>query len=116
MAKRVASALRIVTLLLVASMSAAQAQPRYVIEPKSNGLSCSTWTITSKQSYESQVYSKWVFGFISGINLENPSGDFLQGRDADGLIAWIDSYCRSNPLNRITHAVVELVKVLRAGR
>jgi hypothetical protein len=97
-------------------MSAAQAQPRYVIEPKSNGLSCSTWTITSKQSYESQVYSKWVFGFISGINLENPSGDFLQGRDADGLIAWIDNYCRSNPLNRITQAAVELVKVLRAGR
>ncbi len=116
MAKRARRVLCIVTLLLAAYLSDAQAQPRYVIEPKSNGLSCSTWTNTSKQSYESQAYSKWVFGFISGINLENPSGDFLQGRDADGLIAWIDNYCRSNPLNRITQAVVELVTVLRAGR
>jgi hypothetical protein len=116
--KEVANALRIVTLLLAASVSAAQAQNnvRIVIEPATNGLSCGKWTNTPKNSAQHEIFKKWVLGFVFGMNFENTSGDFLQGRDSDGLTAWIDNYCRSNPLHGITQAVIELVTVLRAGR
>jgi hypothetical protein len=42
--------------------------------------------------------------------------DFLRGRDADGLKAWIDDYCRRNPLQGIMQAVHALENELRAGR
>ena len=42
--------------------------------------------------------------------------DLLRGRDADGLTAWIDNYCRRNPLHPVTQAAHELIKELQSGR
>src|SRR5215831_12388651 len=79
-------------------------------------VSCEKWTSTPKPSPESDVYQAWVFGLISGINLESTYKDFLQGRNLDAVIAWMDNYCRSNPLVAVPQAAQELSKVLRAGR
>jgi hypothetical protein len=102
--------------LIVAAISTAQAQEeKTVMGPL--GFSCGKWTNAAKRptSTEHQVLKQWVLGFISGINFET-SGDFLRDRDADGLIAWVDNYCRTNPLHNMPQTMVELVKVLRAGR
>ena len=81
---------------------------------------CGTWTNTPKDSPQREVFRKWVFGFLSGANWanENSKADFLQGTDPEGLIAWVDNYCRSNPLNGLARATQELVYELerRAGR
>jgi hypothetical protein len=107
--------LRIAMLLLVAVISTAQAQvSRTVLGPVD--LSCEKWTSTPKPSPESDVYQAWVFGLISGINLESTDKDFLQGRNLAAVIAWMDNYCRSNPLVAVPQAAQELSKVLRAGR
>jgi hypothetical protein len=55
----------------------------------------------------------WVTGYLSGLNMES-SPDFLRDRDADGLMAWIDNYCRRNPLHTITQAVHALRNELRS--
>src|SRR5262245_44743332 len=93
--------LRIATLLLVAAISTAQAQERAVIGPASF-----SWR---------EVYEKWVLGYLSGVNVHQAGPDFLRDRDAEGLTAWIDSYCRRNPLHHVNQAVLELLDVLQAG-
>jgi hypothetical protein len=105
--------LRIATLLLVAAISTAQAQERAVIGPAS--FSCGKWTNTPKRSPEREVYEKWVLGYLSGVNVHQTGPDFLRDRDAEGLTAWIDNYCRRNPLHHVNQAVLELLDVLHAG-
>jgi hypothetical protein len=103
-------------LILVASISTVQPQGdvRAIIGP--TNFSCGMWSNTPKQSDQHDVLRSWLFGFISGLNFESTSGDFLRGKDPDGLTAWIDSYCQKNPLNTpVTQAAVELVKELRSG-
>jgi hypothetical protein len=114
--------LRIAMLVLVAAISTAQAQTELgttVIIPQRGGLSCGKWTNTPKHSPEHEIYQKWIFGYLSGVNMEHTKhmgSDFLRDRDTDGLTAWIDNYCRRNPLHPITQAVVELINELRSGR
>jgi hypothetical protein len=75
-------------------------------------VSCGAWTQARRQNR--QTYQWWVAGFLSGLNYEgDPSRDPLDGNDFAGIAAWIDNYCRENPLKRITYASIELMKLLR---
>ena len=101
-------------LALAVATSTAQAQEaRTVIGPL--GFSCGKWINTPKQTGEYEALKAWVTGYLSGTNMAS-SVDFLRGRDADGVTAWIDNYCRRNPLHVVTQALTELVKELKAGR
>ena len=42
--------------------------------------------------------------------------DFLVGTDFDGLMVWIDNYCRANPLDTIGAAEVALRPNWNRGR
>jgi hypothetical protein len=107
-----------VATLIAAAISTAQAQDRTAIIPNRDGFSCGKWTNTPKRSPERVVYEKWVFGYLSGINIMHTGPDWLAlpGRDVDGLKAWIDNYCRRNPLHPVTQAAHELIKELQSGR
>jgi len=73
------------------------------------GFSCRAW-IQARQQHR-QAYQLWVAGFLSGLNYESdPSGDPLVGIDFGGIAAWIDNYCRENPLKFITNASIDLMK------
>src|SRR4051794_14932789 len=44
----------------------------------------------------------WVDGFLSGTNLAGTPPDFLASRPSSrGMYAWLDNYCRSNPLDSL---------------
>jgi hypothetical protein len=104
--------LRFAVVALVAAMSTAQAQEgKTVIGPL--GFSCGLWTSTSKHTPTHEQLKGWVLGYLSGTNMESEGADFLRGRDADGLTAWIDNYCRRNPLHAITQAIYALTNELR---
>jgi hypothetical protein len=105
--------LRIAMLLLVATTSTAQAEERAVIGP--TGFSCGKWTNTLKDRANHERLTQWVLGYLSGVNVHQTGPDFLRDRDADGLKAWIDIYCRRNPLHHVNQAVFELLDVLQAG-
>jgi hypothetical protein len=101
--------------LIVAAISTAQAQEgRTVIRP--TDFSCGRWVNTPKDTPNYERLRQWVLGYLSGANIESGGADFLQDRDADGLTAWIDNYCRRNSLHAITQALFQLVQELRAGR
>ena len=107
----------IVAAVIVGAMATAQAQDgKVVIIPHRDGFSCGKWTNAPKRTPEREIYEKWVLGYLSGINVEHTGPDFLRDRDTDGMKAWIDNYCRRNPLHPIAQAVAELIKDLRSGR
>ena len=97
------------------AISTAQAQEERAIIGPLGSFSCGKWINTPKHTSEYFQLRYWVFGYLSGINMES-GADFLRGRDADGLTVWIDNYCRRNPLHAITQATNELIKELRSGR
>ena len=81
-------------------------------------VSCGTWTQARQQDRQKPLtHQWWVAGFLSGLEYEgDPSRDPLAGNDIGGIAAWIDNYCRQNPLKTIAHACLELMTLLRSGR
>ena len=115
--------LRFAVLALAVAMSTAQAQEqeqeqeqegKFIIGPRD--FSCGKWTNTPKNTAQHDVLGSWVFGYLSGTNVENAGVDFLRGREPDELMAWIDNYCQRNPVHGITQAINELIKELQSGR
>jgi hypothetical protein len=99
-----------VTMLLVAGQ--AFAEPRMTF---GNGLkSCGTWT-QKRQTNDDSVFVSWVVGYLSGMNLDSTRPDALLGTDFDGLMGWIDNYCRANPLQSIAIAGTVLMRQLQSG-
>ena len=108
--------LRFAVLLIVATISTAQAEqrePRTLFGPL--GFSCDKWINAPEDTGERAQLRMWMLGYLSGLNTES-STDFLQDRDVDGLLVWIDNYCRRNPLHPMPRAIQEFVQELRAGR
>jgi hypothetical protein len=103
-------------LLLVATVSIAQAQTetRTVVTPLP-GYSCAKW-INPAEEYQGEhgALKAWANGFLSGSNMRAGT-DFLRGRNINGLIAWIDDYCRRNPLHLFSQAVIALENELRSA-
>jgi hypothetical protein len=61
--------------------------------------SCGKWTAVRHDEH-ALGHEQWILGFLSGVGWggaefgDNP----LSGTDADGVLAWIDNYCRAHPL------------------
>jgi hypothetical protein len=83
------------------------------------GRSCGNWTQwRQSKSVNAGLSTQWVAGFLSGKNTQsdfsNPQDDPLRGADFAGLMAWIDNYCSSHPLESIHAAANMLMDELRA--
>jgi hypothetical protein len=69
-------------------------------------------------------HTQWVFGYIVAFNISiaadlsratgsSPeSFDLLDGLDNKAIAAWVDNYCRENPLDPVTVAAKKLVDEL----
>ena len=80
--------LRFAVLLIVATISTAQAEqrePRTLFGPL--GFSCDKWINAPEDTGERAQLRMWILGYLSGLNTES-STDFLQDRDVDGLLVW----------------------------
>lgn len=70
--------------------------------------SCNTWTEErSKESSAAAHYEDWVLGFLTGANAYMP-GNMLKVHSEAGLLGWVDTYCKENPLKRIVDAADRL--------
>jgi hypothetical protein len=70
--------------------------------------------ISTSGGTSAAAQSAWVTGYVSAFNnyAEHQSGDISAGTDTDGLFSWIDTYCRSNPLDNLFHASGALIREL----
>jgi hypothetical protein len=67
--------------------------------------SCGTWT-AARRDRRALLYEQWILGFLSGEGaasavLADGSDNPLNGMDAEGVWAWIDTYCQVHPLDQI---------------
>jgi hypothetical protein len=73
-------------------------------------LSCGKWLAARKGNdwYEN---GQWVFGWVSAAGNYNVQGS-LRHSDSLALAAWVDKYCRENPLKTVAQASAALVDEL----
>ena len=109
---RIRATAAIATVLLCAAIS----DPAHAADPggfEAYGaglLSCGKWLAARKGNnwYEN---GQWVFGWVSAAGNYNVQGS-LRHSDSLALAAWVDNYCRANPLNTIAQASAALVDEL----
>jgi hypothetical protein len=67
--------------------------------------------VREKQAEVRRWYESWLMGYISGINHGKPGkADYSNGIAPDGLVQWVENYCRQNPLSPFSHAVEEMLE------
>lgn len=55
-----------------------------------------------------------VLGFIAGLNTFGPGkGNIAPETTAEGLLGWVDNYCKANPLDSVTTAGIKLATQLK---
>ena len=62
-------------------------------------LTCGEWLEGTKREWPRTQYTDWVLGFLTSFNYYNPSRQ-VNPPDRASVSAWIDKYCRDNPLHR----------------
>jgi hypothetical protein len=94
---------------------AAKAESTRLVLGEGGGSSFGVWT-QERRAPTPKVgrLAQWVAGYLSGVNTERTSSDFLVGTDFDGLMAWVDNYCQSHPLDAVGVAAAKLVIELRS--
>ena len=108
-------ALVVAAIMLVAASLEASAQSRIIFGEA--GTSCGTWTQARQtKSRKAGLSAQWVAGYLSGSNVQADDNypDALVGTDFDGLMAWVDNYCRANPLDLVGTAALKLFDELQS--
>ena len=73
-------------------------------------LSCGKWLEDFRHSLAGHHQNmQWIYGFLSGVNWHT-SGPQAKPPDVEGLAAFVDFYCRNNPLHPIGLAAAALVQ------
>ena len=69
--------------------------------------SCGSWTTEqTNESTTSLQYESWVLGWVSAAGW---AGIKIKETDPYAIIQWINNYCQSNPLEKLTSAVKKLI-------
>ena len=59
----------------------------------------------------------WIAGFVTAYNrFEAADGNIAEGTDGAALVAWVEKYCRENPLDNLARATEQLTFELKRRR
>ena len=78
--------------------------------------SCGQYIEDSDDKDISMLYTTWVLGFLSGVNVTNESikRDMVMLPDSASIKAYLDKYCHDNPLESVARGTVHLFLELHA--
>lgn len=81
-------------------------------------ISCAAWIRSHGDEILRAHYGAWFRGFVSGYNFGNPANQVLLGAmpDPAAVAAYVDKFCRNNPLLSFVAAAVPLVQEIREHR
>jgi hypothetical protein len=72
---------------------------------------CGTWTANPTVAGGiGLLYQQWLFGFVTGVSVADPSHDPLSSLDAAAVTLWIDDYCRNTSTARLVDAATAFVR------
>ena len=76
--------------------------------------SCETWT-AARHAGGGGLVEQWILGFVSGVSATGYVTHLapLAETHAEGVLAWIDSYCQAHPAETLSHAGLEFVAAHR---
>jgi hypothetical protein len=76
---------------------------------------CSRWTEARSTAAGLPQYAGWVLGFVSAGNVYalKASAKMPGSEYPEGLLLWMDMYCRDHPETPIYRAAISLVNQLR---
>ena len=88
------------------------AEPVSTLELKPN--SCGAWIEERSPAYNAPKFREaWLTGFLTGANVWGDfDTDILKNVDTTAVSAWIDNYCKANPLEKLNKAVTQLIRDL----
>jgi len=76
-------------------------------------VSCGTWTQQRAPGTAiANIHANWIIGFVNGVRWAEER-NWGPGIDAVGLVAWVDTYCQSNPLDSVAKAAGALIDELK---
>ena len=103
---------------LMAASASAQAPRDVMIYAYPSADSCADWVLEREQPEgHGQRLQGWLLGFVSGYNAYgSSSGNVANGGNGTALLAWVDNYCRANPLDVLPQAGMALVRELRSRK
>lgn len=110
----------LVGVLLISGAAAAHARGSngkyWTIGPGNE--SCGTWTTDHllPNSVSTYMADSWVTGFLSGIGSAVAGADPLRGTDSNGVVGWIDNYCRAHPVETVAGAATAFAQFRARGR
>lgn len=77
--------------------------------------SCGKFVQDVKQPNGWIIYSSWLNGYLTAVNIYDDSSPQTEGRkdvrqkhDPESLILWIGKYCQDNPLSTVMDATRRL--------
>jgi hypothetical protein len=65
---------------------------------------CGKW-LADRQSGSAFDMYNWALGYLSGAATFSQTLNPLEGLDSDAVLYWIDNYCRSHVLDKLTVAL-----------
>ena len=71
-------------------------------------MSCGTW-VDRRQNNQYFEIGNWALGFISGAAIYGNIGNPLGKTDANGVLYWLDNYCRRDPSGYFSEAVTAFI-------
>ena len=99
---------RTLILAAAASLGLGSAEAQTYTAAGAGNDSCGTWSADRRVPYAPPALqdTQWILGFLSGVGfMAKVAGiDPLHGVDSQAVLAWIDNYCRDNPLSSIADA------------
>ncbi|MCK1438318.1 hypothetical protein [Bradyrhizobium sp. 15] len=73
--------------------------------------SCTAWMNRKKNPVVKAAFESWVVGFVSGLNV-GAEKEIVGGGDFIAIVAWMDRRCKSNSLDQIGVAALDLAMEL----
>lgn len=77
--------------------------------------SCETFVEARRDEMQQYHYLAWLNGYLSAVNkyetrvpIYKGAFDIKAGQDPEGLMLWLENYCRAYPLDNFFQAVLKL--------
>lgn len=77
--------------------------------------SCGQWTVRKQNPYAEAGSEAWLMGFMTGLAVASEK-DAISDTDGDSMILWMDNYCRTHPLERLSNGAATLFFELMARK
>ena len=78
---------------------------------------CGSWTEAKEEPMKRVAFHEWINGYMTAYSLwvEGDGPGPVTNSEGSGNWAWMDNYCRDNPLDDVSDAAAQLINAIKAN-